>query len=92
MFDNEAISNLQDRLAELEIRLDSVRTGRTPAPAVDLLTWSAAPRGPEPPANEGSRLQRLVQAIRQSLREDWTGLIEAIDRWTARVDERFARH
>jgi hypothetical protein len=91
MSDIDAVSNLLERLAEFEVELNRVRDGKKPAASLDLLTWTA---GTSFPATEGKSTgpsTRPLDTIRQTLREDWNGLREAVAAGAARIDERFAR-
>ncbi len=81
----DATSDLRERLSDLQADLARVRDGRKPSPRVDLMTWRA-----RQPANDTGPV-RLFGVFRQSLRDDWKGVNEALHRWMARIDERFAR-
>ena len=85
MSDSDAPSGLRERLNDLEADLARVRDGRKPSPRVDLMTWTA-----RRPAND-SAPARSFGSLRHALREDWRGFHEALARWAARIDDRFAR-
>ncbi len=87
MSDIDAPSGLRERLTELEAHLLQARNGKKPRPQVDLMTWV-----PTPPRTGAQRAARMLDTIKQSLRDDWKGLNEAIARWTTRIDEHFAGH
>ena len=88
MSDLVATSDLQQRVARIEMSLVQIRLGKLPPQPVDLMAWQAdtsVPPSSEPYA--GWRLSAIVRC----LREDWHGLGEAIRNWGMRVDERFSR-
>ena len=85
MSDIDAPSGLLERLGDLEADLARLRAGRKPSPRIDLKSWT-----PRQPANDSTPLGP-IEALKQSLRDDWKGFNEALARWAAQVDERFAR-
>jgi hypothetical protein len=87
----DAISNVHERLTTFESELDRLRGGRKPVPLVNLLTWTA---GTPPMAAPGSGAESstgLLDTVRQTLQDDWHGLVDAVAAWAARIDERFPR-
>lgn len=85
MADTDATSDLLERLSDLEADLARIRDGKRPSPRVDLMSWTA-----RPPANDDDPV-RLIEIVKQTVRDDWKGFNDALARWAARIDERFQR-
>jgi hypothetical protein len=91
MSDMEAISNVLERVAQFESELGRIRGGRKPAPAFDLLTWTAGTLPTAAQARGAETSAGLLDIVRRTLQDDWHGLVNTVAAWAARIDERFAR-
>ncbi len=91
MSDLDAVSGLQQRLAELETTLSNVRKGQAPPQPVDLLSWRAAAISVPPAPSSWRPPGWRFEAIARSLREDWHGLSETVRTWAIRFEERLSR-
>ena len=91
MPDRDPVSDLHQRLAELESTLTYARQGKSPPQPVDLLSWRADLPDRNGDGAEGERSRSTLQGVVRSLREDWHGLSEAVRTWAIRFEARLGR-